>query len=303
MTILALVVTFNRKKLLKRCIQNIKSQTTKIDELIVINNNSDDGTEQFLKDNNIKHITQKNNGSASGWNTGINYFLKNKFDFIWLMDDDGYPDKNSLNYLKNSFKKNKDIVCASSLVIDELTKINFVFPYPKLNTTGNPIIFSLKRKFNNIKEFNKNNFVDSYPYAQLFNGTLISRDAISQIGNINTNYFIFGEETDYYYRLKETGVVITNINSIQYHPDVSKRKYNNIKIYYYIKNSIINNRKYFNFIILRNFLTLIAIVYRTYKRNGMLFALSLILGKNSKIFYLAIYRGLKNQLRKDYDFN
>ena len=66
MKILAAIVTYNRLDLLKRCIQHIDQQTRKVDDLIVINNSSSDGTVDFLIENNIKHITQINSGSAGG---------------------------------------------------------------------------------------------------------------------------------------------------------------------------------------------------------------------------------------------
>ena len=39
---------------------------------------------------------------------------------------------------------------------------------------------------------------------------------------------------------------------MHFHPDVSKEKYSDIKIYYLIKNTIINHNKYFDQKILRN---------------------------------------------------
>ena len=52
MKILAGIVTYNRKLLLKRCIESVMSQildeNVKID-ILVINNSSTDGTEVYLK--------------------------------------------------------------------------------------------------------------------------------------------------------------------------------------------------------------------------------------------------------------
>jgi glycosyltransferase involved in cell wall biosynthesis len=44
MKILAAIVTYNRSKLLERCIDHILGQTRKPDGLIVINNSSTDDT-------------------------------------------------------------------------------------------------------------------------------------------------------------------------------------------------------------------------------------------------------------------
>jgi len=49
--IAAVVVTYNRLELLKQCIDSIKNQTRKPDEIIVVNNSSTDGTLEWLNPN------------------------------------------------------------------------------------------------------------------------------------------------------------------------------------------------------------------------------------------------------------
>ena len=93
MKVLAALVTSNRCQLLERCIKHLKLQTKEPYEILVVNNGSTDNTEFFLKKNNIKFINQNNLGSAGGWHTAIDYAIKNNFEYIWLMDDDGYPEK------------------------------------------------------------------------------------------------------------------------------------------------------------------------------------------------------------------
>ena len=84
----AVIVTYNRLELLKECISKIISQTYKCD-IFVINNNSHDGTEEFLKANNISHFkTEKNQGGAGGFNLGIKICASLSYDYLWLMDDD-----------------------------------------------------------------------------------------------------------------------------------------------------------------------------------------------------------------------
>ncbi|MAV81880.1 MAG: hypothetical protein CMI90_00270 [Pelagibacteraceae bacterium] len=299
MKVLAIIVTFNRKKLLKRCLDAIQNQSLQPNEILVVNNDSNDGTQEFLNINKINHITQKNVGSAGGWKTGIDYALKFQFDGVWMMDDDGYPEKNALKILIENL--NSSISCISSVVINEDDKNTFTFPYPILNNRNYPKIFALKRKIKTLSNFKieyKDNF---YPYAQLFNGSLIDTNFIREIGNINFNYYIFGDETDFFYRLKSKGKVISILNSIHYHPNVSNRPYNLIKIYYYLKNSIIINNKYMDFPITRSILNIIAIIFRTAARNGIFYIVSILLGKKKFFFYKAIMRGFKGKLAKDFD--
>ena len=122
--VLAVVVTHNRKNLLERCIENLKSQSYKNLEILVINNGSTDGTKEMLVSKRINFIDQQNLGAAKGWFEGLNYACKNNYDFCWLMDDDGYPDYKALEKLVESFSDG--ISCCSSTVLKKKTK-NFSF--------------------------------------------------------------------------------------------------------------------------------------------------------------------------------
>ena len=64
MDISVIIPTFNRKDTLKRAIQSVVMQSYTPYEIIVIDDGSDDGTKEWLKDNfpNVKYIYQKNSG-------------------------------------------------------------------------------------------------------------------------------------------------------------------------------------------------------------------------------------------------
>ncbi len=295
---LVIVVTFNRCDLLVRCLNNIKEQTVKPDDILVINNNSTDNTAETLNKMNINNICQDNVGSAGGWARGIEYAIDNNFDAVWLMDDDGYPDINAYSELIKVMHGN--VSCASSIVVKENNAESFVFPYPILNKNLFPIIFSIPRKVFNINDLIDISINNTYPFAHFFNGALISIKSIKEIGNVNKNYFMFGDELDYLFRLRKVGDVISVIKAIHFHPDVSKRPYNSFKIYYYIKNTLILNKKYYDYPLLRSFLALLVVLYRSIKRNGIIYGLRLILGFNNGIFYLAIIRGFKGKIGIDH---
>ena len=296
--IIAVIVTYNRCELLKRCINNIKKQSFTPQEILVVNNGSEDNTVSMLSGLNIKSINQDNIGSAGGWATGIEYAIKNGFDAIWLMDDDGYPDRFSLENLLKASDKNTS--CVSSILVKENNIEEFVFPYPVINKENKPALFSLPRKFSNKKDLLTNSKQNKYPFAHLFNGALISLKAVKKIGNVNKNYFIYGDELDYYYRLLEAGNVYSVLDCLHYHPDVNKRKYNLRKIYFVLKNTLIINKKYYRNYLLRQLLQIINILIIVIRRNGFIYFIKLLFGKNFKLVPLAILRGLKGNIGNDY---
>lgn len=299
MKILAAVVTYNRCELLQRCLRNIELQSRKPDSVLVINNSSTDGTSEMLTRRASRFITQENLGSAGGWSRCIEVALDEGFDAVWLMDDDGYPDRQSLLALEEALLPG--ISCVSSIVVNEENPEEFVFPYPILDSCGLPILFGIPRKLFSVTDLAALSKSGTYPFAHLFNGALIDINSVRKVGNVETGFFMFGDELDYFYRLRDVGRVCSVIKAVHMHPDVRSRPYTPAKIYYYVKNTLILHHRYFDWVWLRNVLALVAVFGRVAKRNGAAEAMSLLVGKNSSIFYAAIIRGLMGKPGKDFN--
>lgn len=102
----AVVVTYNRKELLKENIESLlhqKVQSAKLD-ILIIDNASTDGTkdyiQEFITDEKIFYInTGANLGGAGGFQYGIRYAAEHKYDFVWVMDDDCMPTESALSEL------------------------------------------------------------------------------------------------------------------------------------------------------------------------------------------------------------
>lgn len=104
----AVVVTYNRKKLLAECVNAILNSSYKYVDVLIIDNASTDGTstiinELFKNNKRVKYFnTGANLGGAGGFNYGVKVAYKLGYDFIWLMDDDCIVKNNSLEELLNA---------------------------------------------------------------------------------------------------------------------------------------------------------------------------------------------------------
>jgi rhamnopyranosyl-N-acetylglucosaminyl-diphospho-decaprenol beta-1,3/1,4-galactofuranosyltransferase len=299
MKVLAAVVTHNRCALLQRCLDHIDSQSRKADGILVVNNASTDETEKMLLARGTRFITQENLGSAGGWNRCIRSALKEGFDAIWLMDDDGYPDKNALSVLEKALLPG--VVCASSVVVKEDAPEEFVFPFPVLNSQGLPVIFGNPRKVQLLKELEAVSADGTYPFAHFFNGALIDMAAVHQVGNVDSKFFMSGDEVDYFFRLRLSGKVLSVTKALHLHPDVSKRPFTPAKVYYYLRNTLVLNRRYYNWSLLWSILAVFVVLVRVTKRNGLSEAISYIVGMNAPLFYRAIIRGFNSVVERDLD--
>ena len=107
-TIAALVVTHNRLDMLKHCVASLLGQSSKINEVFVVNNGSTDGTGEWLdQQNNLRVFHQENIGSAGGFYTGIKLAYEAGYDWIWIMDDDAIPRLNCLELLLKAANKSR----------------------------------------------------------------------------------------------------------------------------------------------------------------------------------------------------
>ena len=294
--VLISVVTYNRINLLKRCIRSIEKQTYKFEKLLIVNNGSTDGTLNFLKSNNIDFIQNEKTGSAKGWYSSLKYGFENNYDFVWLMDDDGYPDNKALEVLINKINLKKH-ACISSIVINENDHSKLVFPVPTTDHLQRPIFQFINSKLSTINECISKSKNDLVPFAHLFNGALINMKLASQIKNINLNLYHHGVELDYYYRLAKIGSMLTCCKALHFHPDINKRKINNFWIYNYVKNSILINKKYLNYSFLRNIKVILVTLYRIYTRNGLTFFIfKFLFNKSFFLYILAISKGFFSKI-------
>lgn len=226
MKVCAVVVTFNRKQDLMNCIPALLSQTSKLDTILIIDNCSTDGTYDelvtagYLNGNTKSGILDcgkgnvelnyfrmtKNTGGAGGFNKGQELALKSDCDWIWLMDDDGFPVPNCLEILIESAIKNN------------LNVIN-----PIVRNVNNPDFLSFD--LGGMKSVN-----DAYDQADTndlliglanpFNGTLFKRKVIEKIGLIKKDMFIWGDEQEYLLRINKYNVnYATNTSANFYHPE------------------------------------------------------------------------------------
>ncbi|RIH82798.1 Galactofuranosyltransferase GlfT1 [Meiothermus luteus] len=107
-TILALVVTHNRKNLLKECLNCLLGQNHPVDRILVIDNASTDGTQGMVAQQfpQVEYVRLSENlGAAGGFHHGLAIARELDYDWIWLLDDDAHPKPDSLQKLVNGLER------------------------------------------------------------------------------------------------------------------------------------------------------------------------------------------------------
>jgi len=196
--VIAVVVTYNRKKLLLECLDAIFRQTYSIFRLILIDNCSTDGTRDalsckgYLNHPQITYIkTETNIGGAGGFYEGIIKSLNFSYDWIWLMDDDTIPSTDCLEQLINASKQIN-------------TKISFLAS----------AVYGTNGEFMNVPIINTHTAENGYQYwyqhlnkgmvnikTATFVSILINKYAIQKCGLPCKDFFIWGDDSEYTTRL------------------------------------------------------------------------------------------------------
>ncbi len=177
-----ILLSYNQKKYTQECIESIYKNTNANFELIIIDNNSTDGTKKYLEElktqkENVKIIfNSENKGFPQGINQGI---LNAKGDYILVANNDIVVTKNWLNRM---------IEIAES---DE--KIGIVGP---ISNFVSGIQVDKNAKYNSISEMhnyakkvaNQNNGkVEEFPRVA-FLCTLIKKEVINKIGGLDERF-------------------------------------------------------------------------------------------------------------------
>lgn len=211
--IIAVVVTYNRLSLLKENIKALQSQSFPLYKIIIVNNNSTDGTTDFLNDNFLDNRLfclinlDKNIGGSGGFFEGIKTAIKFDCNWIWIMDDDTIPTINSLENLVNKTNITENIGFLGSQV---------------LFTDGTPHkMNNFSPSTNYIRDIQWNAFAEKKVLSVnhlSFVSCLLNINTIKEVGLPYRDFFIWGDDQEYTERIIKAGFfggLVTN--SIVYH--------------------------------------------------------------------------------------
>jgi GT2 family glycosyltransferase len=220
MKIVAVVPTYNRKRLLKECLQALLNQTRPLDEIIVVDGNSSDGTDLMMK-NEFSQITyvrlRKNMGSSGHFYEGMRIAYLKGYDWIWLMDDDAEPQVNALENLIR-WSCLEDAMVLAPVVVNEFMEIQ---EYHRGSISFDDV-FPLFQKPLPKESYRLNTPVEITFTS--FVGPLISRKAIARAGLPRKDFFIYHDDVEYSMRLTKVGRMYLIPTAYIIHKTGRKRK-------------------------------------------------------------------------------
>lgn len=225
------------------CIESLEQITYRNYKIIIVDNNSKDGSEEILRNKFPQHIviqSGENLGFSGGNNVGIKYALENGADYILLLNNDTLVEPDFLNPLVEEAEKDKAIGIVAG-------KINYYY--------DKNIIWSAGGYISEIKGCGYHygiNEVDVGQYDKKREVTcltgclqLIKKEVIKEVGLYDEDYFLYFEDVDYCYRVKKHGFKLVYVpqSKIYHKVSASAGEESSLALYYNHRNRLLFVKK------------------------------------------------------------
>ena len=252
MNIGVVLVTFNRLEKLKVALTCYANQTKKPQYIIVVDNCSTDGTDEFLNKWRLKEegfqkqilFLSENTGGAGGFYEGMKVACQERAEWIWVSDDDAYPHEDAFERIEDYFeslqsieKENISAICSA------------VYNKGQIHYAHRSYIRSSRWKVfiepSADSEYKKKSFEFS---ILSYVGSCLSKAALEKVGLDEKDYFIYNDDQEHSIRLNKAGKFICVTDSIVDH---DTPPYDPMEIkwgkYYGKRNELLMIRKHYPF--------------------------------------------------------
>jgi GT2 family glycosyltransferase len=233
----AVVLTHDRLPLLKDCVEGLRKQTRRPDEIIIVNNDSHDGTNEWLAAQpDLTVINQANLGTGGGFYAGIKAAFQKGHDWIWCHDDDSYPLPQALEFLTRCpyFDKDDTGFLASLVLwkdgsVHTMNVMNPVFVKEWMGTVLDERCFGVT--------------------SAAWTGMMFSRAAVAKAGYPIKEFFLWSDDSEYSSRISQHFRCFAVLDSKLIHQtkenvgaDKQTDPYDtrSMKVRYYYRNAVAN---------------------------------------------------------------
>lgn len=196
MQIYTIVVSYNGMKWIEECLDSVLNSSIPV-TVLVIDNYSTDGTAEFIKANfpEVLLLEQKENlGFGKANNIGMSYALNQNADFVFLLNQDAFVDKNTIENLVAVSNENPGYGILSPVQLDYTgTQLEMYFFRFMANDVSRNFYsdFVLKKE---LKEVYDVDFIQAAAW-------LLPINTIKKIGGFDPLFFHYGEDDNYCQRV------------------------------------------------------------------------------------------------------
>jgi len=287
MDISVIIVSYNVKEFLQQSLLSLKKTLVGLDsEIIIVDNASVDGSTRVVKSEfpEIKLIENEENlGFARACNQGLEIA---KGEYLLLLNPDTLLQEDTISTMIDFFENNPDAGAAGCKILNADGTLQKAcrrsFPTPSVAI---PKMLGLSRLFPNNKFFGKYNLTykdpDELIEVDAVSGSFLMfrKEVYEKIGGLDEDYFMYAEDLDFCYRIKEAGweiYYVPDTQIVHYKGESAKlASFDNLIVFYKAMGIFVNKHfskgAYFFIdiflkfgIVIRGFLSLVSRAIRKY---------------------------------------
>ncbi|MBT4958335.1 MAG: glycosyltransferase family 2 protein [Flavobacteriaceae bacterium] len=200
-----IIVNWKQYELTINCLLSLKKLEYKNWKVILVDNESNFEKINKIKSdfNKVEVIESKANlGFASANNLGIKYAIKNKFEYVMLLNNDTEVNKKFLSPLLNSFQNDNSLGAVQPLIMNYNNRA-------KVWNAGGYLNNFFGFPYTNKKLNNKNRQIDWITGCCI----LLKTKVIKKAGLIDEDFFAYYEDVDWSLRIKKLGYKLGVVES------------------------------------------------------------------------------------------
>lgn len=165
--------------------------------VVVVDNGSDDGSVDVIRTAlpDVFIVARSNNGGfGAGCNAGIEYAVSTSMDYVWLVNNDAIPNQRCLEYLLAKAVNNPNIGVVGARILDPTGTIE-----DHAGCVMNPLTLHCLYTMSEAD-------MAKHRYAWITGASmLLSMRALQKIKTFDEGYFMYWEDADICYRLRQAG--------------------------------------------------------------------------------------------------
>ncbi len=226
-----IIVSYNTKEFVKKCIESIYETVNDVSfEVIIVDNASTDGTKEEAQNLKYPDYTYIQNSKNLGFSKANNIGIKKATGkYILFLNPDIELHSKTLDGMVKFMDEHKDAGAATCKLvtpngkIDDATHRGFPTPWNSFtHFSGLAKLFGKTKLFGgyNLRymDFSKTHQIDALAGAFM----IVRREAGVEVGWWDEDYFFYGEDIDFCYKLKQKGW------KIYYVPELSAFHYKGV---------------------------------------------------------------------------
>ena len=220
--ILVIIVTYNGSKWIENCIDSVVNSSLASDVFIVDNCSSDDTVsiiENKYANFIILHKSKINLGFGKGNNIGLKYALANCYDYVFLLNQDAFLEKDTLKRMIAVSESNAGYGILSPIHLNADGNQLEMYFSQFVNYQNNPHFYSDFVMIKEVKDVYDFKFISAAAW-------LLPLTTLKNIGGFDPLFWHYGEDDNYCQRVLYHNLKIGVVPNTFVRHDTKIRQYN-----------------------------------------------------------------------------